>query len=875
MLSGPLPLTAVTALPLQQVYEINGYNITTDEGWIQTTACDGNTLALSCDAGQEMRIHRAFYGRQNDPQQVFCSATSDVCDGHTENNVTARVQEACGQSRTCHVMVCRGSLGLNQTCSGIHDMYLQVAHECVPHNSTEDANQAQLESSSNSSASTQGLTLTSIGYPPAHERFNIGQRAPCSNDTDCETAARCYDGLYVAGGAGAQFNPAPTEGYDSTTCPSYSGGGWPLYKCGQCRVPCSSQDECALGFSCIDTSSLEPSVCEDSEQCGVCLQNTLCQLFTQFSNGLRIHNRCYESEFSHKAQYIMQCQNVYAQGEECLFAMDHSSQSGVRFQTEGASVVIQYPTAKKISMLGVFRPPTHAGGTETSAENIWFFAVQCFIGDTGGGADAALQDANWHTIYSNLAEVDDGEYDKAPGWKEFSLEDCPEASSTWRVTNMTTPSQGDSVSHLSLMELKFTETDNSSAVAIPRLGNVQMAVNDTGVWTTFYGATPRLSCASLKDDHAIFGKSFCQQVLDGDVNSPVIFIDYDDPKVERPFIEVTKPGAEAYESIWVYYHPFNHQGKHRRLRSFDAHCFEQNEWRMVLNQSESNTTEMFIRIDEEVAHATDKPCHSCWKQVLLQHSCTSNRWRIDNFNGLNTVFGVSYHMQETFVFEILFAGAEAPMLPEVKPARIQGWCAENRHVNVSDGHSWTQYEYEITGDPQNANARTEATVTTFATDIGRLPCASSLAVEMVAPDQRAQASITSSWKADWMFWLLGILDGKADGEGVTLDLWTDDDTALFRGDKMLTKAWKTFNVRTTAKKKKKNPWLPYGNSTSTDPQWSPDDYDPDDSNDVANWNEGLGVWGYSTKHSHFITPVRMQLVLAGFDYLGFHRWTPR
>lgn len=73
-------------------------------------------------------------------------------------------------------------------------------------------------------------------------------------------------------------------------------------------------------------------------------------------------------------------------------------------------------------------------------------------------------------------------------------------------------------------------------------------------------------------------------MFDRDTNSVVIFKYASDPSAAEPYIEINDE-MRTYESLWVYFHPMNHQGEHRRLRSFDVQCFDDGEWKTVLDQS--------------------------------------------------------------------------------------------------------------------------------------------------------------------------------------------------------------------------------------------------------------------------------------------------
>ena len=120
--------------------------------------------------------------------------------------------------------------------------------------------------------------------------------------------------------------------------------------------------------------------------------------------------------------------------------------------------------------------------------------------------------------------------------------------------------------------------------------------------------------------------------------------------MQPPSLELYERVPTKYSSVWIYFHKSNHDGgKHRRLRSFDAFCWQGGTWLKVLDQHASS--DMFTQLDEQTATATDSPCHSCWKRVVFDQPCTSEKWKLGNFNGLNpTHFGGHIHMQEVHPF---------------------------------------------------------------------------------------------------------------------------------------------------------------------------------------------------------------------------------
>merc|ERR1719311_193622 len=107
------------------------------------------------------------------------------------------------------------------------------------------------------------------------------------------------------------------------------------------------------------------------------------------------------------------------------------------------------------------------------------------------------------------------------------------------------------------MKLHSADVISASMGALPRVGDITMAVTAAGTTTTFHGSKVKNFCTSLKTNHDLFGNSECEDLFDGDTNSVVIFKHYDDENLGEPYVQIN--GAVAtYESVWMYFHPMNH-----------------------------------------------------------------------------------------------------------------------------------------------------------------------------------------------------------------------------------------------------------------------------------------------------------------------------
>ena len=142
----------------------------------------------------------------------------------------------------------------------------------------------------------------------------------------------------------------------------------------------------------------------------------------------------------------------------------------------------------------------------------------------------------------------------------------------------------------------------------------------------------------------------------------------DRPKDKIPSITANLKKA-SYSSVWLYHHPMNDGGRHRRLNSFDISCLIDGTWKRVLNQDDAPAKKMFKEIDGRVPPKREEPCWSCWVRVRFP-ACETTKVKVDRFNSGKK--GV-----RVYVFELVFSGAVADSemrarLPVPTAPRIQG-----------------------------------------------------------------------------------------------------------------------------------------------------------------------------------------------------------
>jgi hypothetical protein len=385
-------------------------------------------------------------------------------------------------------------------------------------------------------------------------------------------------------------------------------------------------------------------------------------------------NKCFSSIHQLEyAQQILSCANPWSQFESCKAVLDDNRQTHVRIKPSG-SITLQWTAPKNYTHLEVFRPPTSAGGTETLLRNHFYFQVQCFIGNNPG-------EDLWKTVFDNTEDSHSiAAGDLEPGMKSYWFTSaCPKPSTTWRVADIT-PSAVSQDVYTAVFELLFkgSPTFIDLGATFPRIGAMRMSVNATAVVTKMGQNTAKpLSClatggADRDEDLSImhrFGSISCSALQDGDVNTPVIFTNSKQAGTQNEAQVITSGEERTYSRIFLYDHPTGVG----RLTKFDLSCQQPSgSWKIVLSQS-----------DSQFGMFSGSSASGKWEEFTFSEPCTSKSFKIHNMNGGPTSTSHSWlKTPSLYIFEFVFAGAAAPSLPEVKEARIQGWCVKQQALII-------------------------------------------------------------------------------------------------------------------------------------------------------------------------------------------------
>ena len=281
-----------------------------------------------------------------------------------------------------------------------------------------------------------------------------------------------------------------------------------------------------------------------------------CLEVRNYQSSQAIISGCFTATQVKHGQVLMLCSKADSTKEQCEAAYDHSKETKIKIRTGGA-ITFQFTTARNMETIEVYRPPTEAGGLETSRSNIFQFSVQC-----------QKQNAAWHTV-----KTYNSPNKRSPGWVTLNLDDgCLENAVSWRIANIEGHTNE---AYVNVFEVVWYSVDiqDDPPVLYPRLiDTAQMSTTDDGKTgrvfvKTVFNATHTLTCLSLYDSDAaghVVGVTTCGAAFDGNVNSPVIFETSLNEKYTRPSLTVYD--SSTYSSIWVYHNPVNDQMLSRRLQ---------------------------------------------------------------------------------------------------------------------------------------------------------------------------------------------------------------------------------------------------------------------------------------------------------------------
>ncbi|XP_074537091.1 L-rhamnose-binding lectin SML-like [Halichoeres trimaculatus] len=115
-----------TADPCPDTYKYLQTNYTCLPAFTLTT-CEHSYAYLYCDAGQEIVVYGADFGRRDQTTCSYMKEASQVADVYCSNPTTL-VADRCNGKRSCMVLASSSVFG--DSCSGI-TKYLEVAYQCV------------------------------------------------------------------------------------------------------------------------------------------------------------------------------------------------------------------------------------------------------------------------------------------------------------------------------------------------------------------------------------------------------------------------------------------------------------------------------------------------------------------------------------------------------------------------------------------------------------------------------------------------------------------------------------------------------------------------------------------------------------------------
>jgi len=238
-------------------------------------------------------------------------------------------------------------------------------------------------------------------------------------------------------------------------------------------------------------------------------------------------NACHSPERIGHSQRVVLLKEAHSYSENPNLLFDEKIDSHARIRNKG-SVYVQYPTSQSFASLEVFLPPTGTGGKETKIRNVPHFKVSCF---TGAVDDTKLgQAGNWHDVFDNRAAARGlaSAVSLTAGWVKFALTKCPGGSTTWRLDKVQSHKSA-TKPYVSLFELRFNDghTQTMGTARYPRMKTVQVRIKDGVIFNKMGAGREKSECQGTLPNSTplgqLLGRLPCNNIEDGDTNSPVVF----------------------------------------------------------------------------------------------------------------------------------------------------------------------------------------------------------------------------------------------------------------------------------------------------------------------------------------------------------------
>merc|ERR1719247_425732 len=205
-------------------------------------------------------------------------------------------------------------------------------------------------------------------------------------------------------------------------------------------------------------------------------------------------------------------------------------------------------------------------------------------------------------------------------------------------------------------------------------------------------------CVSLlPNDGGLVKRLPCTAMMDGDVNSPVVFEVPRNVTHAMPAFIYDIPGKpKTYKAMWLYLHPAHDDALHKRLHTFEVQCQPKpgGAWTTVL-KVKAPKARKHRKSGAPMAHTgcAGGQCNAWVQYKFDTTTCSSQKWRLTKMNGEDPgkqiyVFELKFTTHQRSVSQcakgkaLTYTHEEAPCLPRRKPSRIQGYCVFNQRVKM-------------------------------------------------------------------------------------------------------------------------------------------------------------------------------------------------
>jgi hypothetical protein len=662
------------------------------------TGCSGTQMYLNCQKGG-ITILKAFYGRHKNAEVCAPLDSRAVCEGKKENDVRANAfLKACNGRKSCSLPVLSTTTGVLKGCNvDNRDLYLQVEYKCSAATTTKKKKKLPIVQTMPKPHTESSIV---VGFnPKTDQHFYPPRRMSPGTKTFTIACPRGFD-----------------EGFRGCAPAPVVSGAQGM----QSHGPCVMFKDGTISHRC-------------------------------FAAGDHKHTKLPPDGIK-----ITKCTRTAGPNERCANVLDGRMDTVTRM-LKGGSITIQYPVPVTWNAVYIERPATAQNGLATEKHNVWTFAVECMQGGKWKeifdsrklSNHKACAHKGWFNRYGEKHCQFKKMFSLSPGSKHFPLDVAKTATcdgETWRISKLAPAFKSskkgkrgkgkavrlmDSVEeegwdrpYLTVADIHVSKTAKQKDPRLldtdfPRVGNQVMRVKKTktfcnplperpppktmecAIWEITIAPKTKVTVsqacrALLPYSGGEIQRLPCTAIMDGDVNSPVVFKVPRKANYAKPAFVYSPPGTKptTYKAMWLYLHPAHDDALHKRLHTFEVQCeTKPGTWKTVLKATKPKGRRHRTN-GSQVAHdgCAGGKCKA-WVQYKFDNTkCSSQKWRITKMNGEEPgkqiyIFEMHFathlgSMRQCALHESLGYTPASPCLPRRKPARVQGYCIFNQPIQL-------------------------------------------------------------------------------------------------------------------------------------------------------------------------------------------------